>query len=453
MKRYAIINIFFILIHSVCFSQDINADSLLNTAKNDRDKISVLNRLFLEYEFSDPEKAGTYLNEAFELSQKTNNKKALVLTYYHLGFFAEDKGNYPEALKNYYASLKLAESIADKAAAADASFGIGNIYYLQENYEEALKKFTASLKIYEALGKKQSIATAYNNIGGVYFHQRNYPEALKKYKEGLKIREALGDQRAIADSYGSIGNVYSDQGNYKEALEKYFAALEIMEKTGSRFSAAGVCSNIGIVYTKQKKHEEARRYLNKARDLSIQIGFLECLQNTYSGLAELDSAVGDFKSAFANRKLHVLYHDSLDNEETKRKTIQSQMAYEFGKKEAVAEAEHKKEMQNQQTLQEEKSRKQKVIITFVAFGLLLLLIFAAFVFRSLRVTRRQKDLINSQKELVEHQKKEVERQKNILEEKQKEIIDSITYARRIQRSLFPTELYLEKTLNRLKKQK
>jgi hypothetical protein len=38
-----------------------------------------------------------------------------------------------------------------------------------------------------------------------------------------------------------------------------------------------------------------------------------------------------------------------------------------------------------------------------------------------------------------------------LEEKQKEIIDSITYARRIQKSLLPTEKYIENTINRLNK--
>jgi hypothetical protein len=49
-----------------------------------------------------------------------------------------------------------------------------------------------------------------------------------------------------------------------------------------------------------------------------------------------------------------------------------------------------------------------------------------------------------QKQLIEKQKKEVE-------EKQKEIIDSIRYARRIQRSLLPTDKYLDKQLNKLNK--
>jgi len=42
-------------------------------------------------------------------------------------------------------------------------------------------------------------------------------------------------------------------------------------------------------------------------------------------------------------------------------------------------------------------------------------------------------------------------QKALIEEKQKEIIDSIRYARRIQRSQMPNEKFIEKTIDRLRK--
>jgi uncharacterized protein YlzI (FlbEa/FlbD family) len=43
----------------------------------------------------------------------------------------------------------------------------------------------------------------------------------------------------------------------------------------------------------------------------------------------------------------------------------------------------------------------------------------------------------------------IEQQKYLVEEKQKEILDSIHYARRIQTALLPTERYVDKTLTRL----
>jgi hypothetical protein len=79
-------------------------------------------------------------------------------------------------------------------------------------------------------------------------------------------------------------------------------------------------------------------------------------------------------------------------------------------------------------------------------GLALVAIFAGFIFRALRITRKQKQIIEEQKLAVEHQKAEVETAKHIIEEKNKDIMDSIHYAKRIQISLLPTEKYIERKL-------
>ena len=54
------------------------------------------------------------------------------------------------------------------------------------------------------------------------------------------------------------------------------------------------------------------------------------------------------------------------------------------------------------------------MIIFVVFGLLLVLVFSGFIFRSLRITRNQKNIIEQQKNIVEKQKEEVEYQKIIV---------------------------------------
>ena len=110
----------------------------------------------------------------------------------------------------------------------------------------------------------------------------------------------------------------------------------------------------------------------------------------------------------------------------KKEITRKEMNFEFEKKEAVANAVHKKEVETQQTIADEKSRKQYIITWSVVVGLLLVIIFSLFVFQSLKTTRSQKIII---------------------EEKQKDIIDSIRYAKRIQTSLLPTEKYIDKILN------
>ena len=84
------------------------------------------------------------------------------------------------------------------------------------------------------------------------------------------------------------------------------------------------------------------------------------------------------------------------------------------------------------------------MIGSVIVGLLLVIIFAAYVFKTLSVTRKQKAVI-------EHKNIETELQKKEIEMKQKEILDSIHYAKRIQTALIPSVKYIDKSLNKLQK--
>lgn len=501
LKRLMVV--FCLLCTVYCRSQNPVVDSLvkvLEITKNDTVKINVLNDLFIEYEFADDKKAEDYLNKAFLLAKKLNYKRGLGTVHLHMGFFAEDKGNYPEALKNYFACLKYHEEIGDKNGMASAYNNIGHVFSNQGNYPEALKNIFSSLKIDEAQGNKRGVAVAYGNIAVIYSEQENYSEALKNFSISLKISKEAGDTEGEAGSYNNLGNIYTREGNYVEALKNYDASLklkkamgdkrgigttynnigsvyislanqetkvsainellevalkncmsslEVRESIGDKAGIASARTNIGVILKKQKNYAEAEKYLLTGKDMSIELGYKENLKETYRELMELDSINGNYKGAYENHKLFVMYSDSLDNEETRRKTIQSQMTYDFEKKEAVAQAEHKKELENQELLAGEKSRKQKIILLFVLGSLLLVLVFAGFIFRSLRTTRKQKTIIELQKDLVEKQKDEVEQQKILVEEKQRAIIDSINYARRIQRSLLPTEKYIDKNLKRM----
>ena len=95
---------------------------------------------------------------------------------------------------------------------------------------------------------------------------------------------------------------------------------------------------------------------------------------------------------------------------------------------------------------EKQAQKNSFIRNLLLFGILSILLILVFVFRSYRIK-------NKSNILLEQKNTEIAMQKEIVEEKQKEIIDSIHYAKRIQQSLLPTEKYIEKTLIRLNKNK
>ena len=160
----------------------------------------------------------------------------------------------------------------------------------------------------------------------------------------------------------------------------------------------------------------------------------------FQGYVALFEMKKDFSGAFENYKKYILYRDSLNNEENTKKTVQTQMQYDFDKKESLQKAEQEKiNLKNA-----EEKRQQKIILWFTVFGLGVVVLVAIFIFRSLRINKKKNKIISEQKELVE-------KQKQIVEEKQKEILDSIHYAKRIQTALLTSEKYMSRTLNSLSK--
>jgi serine phosphatase RsbU (regulator of sigma subunit) len=119
------------------------------------------------------------------------------------------------------------------------------------------------------------------------------------------------------------------------------------------------------------------------------------------------------------------------------------MGYEFEKKEALAKAEQDK----LDAIAAEEKQKQRIALILVAIVLLLVAVFAVFMYRRFKITQKQKHIIELQKEEVTRQKTIVEQQKHLVEEHQKEIIDSINYAERIQRSFIATKEILNENLN------
>ncbi|HTA63033.1 MAG TPA: tetratricopeptide repeat protein, partial [Bacteroidia bacterium] len=305
---------------------------------------------------------------------------------------------------------------------------------------EALKNYLASLKIKEAINDQQGIAYCYNNIGLIYDIQGNYPLALKNYFAALKILETINDKQAIATSYNNIGLIYTAADNYPQALKSFFASLKIEEDIDDKEGMAGSYINLGDVYSKQNKIQEAKNCFTKTLQLSLQMGHKELIRDSYSNLTNIDSIMGNYNAAFMHYKLFVLYNDSLNNQETQKRSLQTAMQYEFDKKEMAAKVAQDK----LDAIAAQEKQKQQLIIYAVLGLFLVVAVFALLMYNRFRVTNQQKQIISQQKVLVDKAFHE-------LHQKNKEVIDSINYASRIQRALITPEKYIATSLNKLQK--
>ncbi len=148
------------------------------------------------------------------------------------------------------------------------------------------------------------------------------------------------------------------------------------------------------------------------------------------------------KKTFEYYEIYILMRDSIAAMELKKAAIKDQLKHEFEKKElqdSVKNAEHILHA----TIKHQVSIKQQRFYTYGGIaGFALMLVIAGISFRAFRNKKKANKIISEQKKIVDEQKHKVD-------EKQKEILDSIRYAKRIQTALITSEHYIDKTLNRL----
>lgn len=412
-----------------------------------------------------------YARRSLEISEKSNFIGGKGEAYNALGNVFYMRGDFTAALTNYAASLQCREQAGNEKSIASSYTNLGNVYYSMGNYPEALSYFFKGLRTYEAVGSKKQIADSYNNIGAVYRSQGNGREAMKNHSEALSIRKAIGDKKGICDSYVNLGNLLLDDEKYEEAktnyinalamatemadkqamaacydniaavqveeenlqeaLKNFFVALSIRKDLGSKDLEEMSLINIGSTFLLQKKYKDAESYLLSGKKLAEEVEDLEGMRDADENLAELYEKKGEFKKAFAYYRNFIRESDSLTNEENTKRTVRLEMNYQFEKREALLRSEQEKK----DMLALAEDRRQKLILLSIIGVLLLVLVFAIYAYRSYLEKKRANE--------------EIMHQKGLIEEKQKEILDSIYYARRIQRSLLPNEKYVSKHLSRL----
>ena len=500
MKLSLITILLFLFCWDFSAAQKVKSDSLFALIKKDKDDTSKVNHMndlakLLQNQF--PDSSITICQRAIHLSEALNYNKGLSNSFLNLGVSYYYKGDFSSTHDN----LKKAETIIEELlvnSKNDLSLisiktrilrNIGNTYVQQGNYSSALDYFIKTLKICENIDDKIGIERIQGNIGVVYANQNNYSKALEYDLKAYKTAEGLNDQTGMYTYLGNLGIIYREKGDFQNALTYYFKSLNICEKIGDKYALARNYNNIGITYDAMHQSEKAMEFSSKALEIDKEMNNQEGLTRDYCNLGNMLSYAGKYSESFdclykaltiskkigaTDRirdsynylselyasssvllkdtlggktlnigemrlrsldfyKAYISYRDSLNNEEVHKKALQKEMQYEFDKKEESMVIKQEKERE----LAAANNKKQKLFLFLIASVALAILVIAFIIFRSLRITRSQKDII--------------EEQKIIVEEKQKEVLDSIHYAKRIQQSLLPTEKYIDKSLKRLKK--
>jgi serine phosphatase RsbU (regulator of sigma subunit) len=238
-------------------------------------------------------------------------------------------------------------------------------------------------------------------------------------------------QDILGSSLGAINKLQKADSVFNYTLK--FAESNRL----SSYHLSDIKLNYADVLRKQKRFADAISVLEQV--LSFSIDDLNQKAYIFRTLSELFEENGNLPKSILYIKKYSSTKDSLIILQGKENNFKQAaiIGAEFELKRQI-EIE-KVESERRIKLSEERDRRNRLIIGSVIAGLIVVLIISFYIYKLLITARKQKLII-------EIQKSEVDKKSHIIEEKQKEILDSINYAKRIQYTLLAHEHFLKENL-------
>lgn len=360
------------------------------------------------------------------LSGDSLNEKFRCVFLIKLGTMNREKGIYNVASQFLYEALKIADVRRLEKLKGDCYNGIAIIASIQKESDKALEYYKLSLAISQKLNSPSGQASAYNNMGILYMDHGLNTAALRYFLKALNINSRLDDVYSVAINNENIGLAYSGMGNNPLALIYYDRALRTWYSFSDNLSVAINLGYIGNALIRQKKEGIAIDTLQKAYLYATKANSQNTRKDIARYLAEAYELKKDYKHALYFTKIIGGLNDSILNDEKIKEITKIQLNYSFNKLKTQDSVRYQMDVKmREEQLKTEKN--YKYIVSVVLLAILGLLV---FVYKNYTQKRKANVLITEQK--------------NLLEQKQHEILDSITYANQIQEAILSNREILDR---------
>ncbi len=298
--------------------------------------------------------------------------------------------------------LSLATNYYNKAA---------YIYWEREINVKAIEYFSESLEINKQIGNNNAVKGLHFNIGLLHSEIGQFSQATSHLQQGIQLSKQLEQRQSIASGYLNLGMVQKNAGQYNQAIENLQKALQIyMEEDNIKFIRT-CYGSIAETYEKMGNTEKMVEFFDKFSLIDQKIKYEQIKDMEEKTKIEIDKAWSETEQTQVE----------LDAQKQRLKATKDSLE----KAEMIAE-QQKMELQIKE-LEIAESEAQLRSRRMLIYGLLgILAIISVFVGVLVKLMAN------------------IKKANTLLDAQNKQITESIHYARRIQNALLPLHENLSK---------
>ena len=297
-------------------------------------------------------------SEYFESSEEGETGLAVCLNF--LARVYEGYGNYEYGLNYAQKALKEAKKIEYFEGEGDILSNLGLIYSRLSDFDRALEMYKQSLTIREKLGNSKAIASSLNLTARAFSLKGDYQEALEYYQKSLDLRTKENDISGLPWSHLGIASLKEKTGDLKGAVYHYKESLKLNKSFGEKRLEVQCLLGLGRIYTEQKKKEEGLDWLQRALELGEELKAKPLLFEIHKALGEFFEKTNDFGKALEHYKLYQKIEKEVLSTESQNRLKNQQIAFATEQSKREAEIYQLKNVELKQAYEEIEEKNREI---------------------------------------------------------------------------------------------
>ena len=415
-----------------------NLSNKINYKKGSAVSLNLKGRIL--YRTASFDSAILFSKKALILAQDLNDSTLLSSAYLNIGNAYFTKGNDIQSMDFYFKGLAIEEKLRVKSTNLYGFLNnLGGIFINQKNYPKGLEFLLKAKAIAEETNNFKRLATVYHNLGSLYIKFQNYNEARICFEKSYELAKQMNDIYTMNMHPSDMAEVFSKLKDYDRAYFYALKSLKIAKENGFKDQISVNLMTLSSIQAGLGKYEDAEKTLQKALDVSKEIKTEQVTKDVYLQMAELYDKLGDYRKAYDYYKLFSTTKDTILNQQNSKLITEMNAKYTTEKKEKEIELLKKNEdIQNLELVKKKNELdRQRTVSISIFLGFLLLMAVAILTFSRYRLKKKANDQLQLTYNLIEEKNAEIEKSNRM-------ITDSITYAKRIQDAILPSDAELKK---------
>jgi two-component system, NarL family, sensor kinase len=432
---------------------------------SDTSKINHLIKIAETYNYTEPDSARYFANEALIIAQKNNLLNNVVKLYSIIGFSYIVESEYSEATTFLTKALNISKQLIEdepdnniyKRSISEVYLCFGQIHFYNSQYDQAINDFIKAVKLLEEIGDEHGAGSALSNISVVYEALNDFSTAIEYNRKALSIakknndnellvhisnnicvdfirvseydsayyyistsiqfNEAKENEADLQMNYLNLARIFKEISIYDSAIFYLNKSEKISTELNYIVGLIDVNYMLGAVYLNKKDYSNAEKHLKKSIKLAKGAGISNSVMNANGKLSNLYKEIGNYKMAYEYFVAQSHISDSIFDLESKEHIANLETKYQSEKKE-----EEIKYLLEKTELQRVKSNTNLYIFISVIIILILVIVLIIISYRSFKL-----------KQLAEKQK--------IQQKTEREILDAVIETENKERKRFAEDLH------------